>query len=224
MSNTMKPLLYGVIGGVTVLAGSILYNKFSDKKTKQGSAKSDVLDDSDKLDFNIFDTHQGDFDPEDASDFFSESSNHQSNPDIDMKALQQMRNDFFTSGYNAGKAEAAQEYSRGYTEGVKYGFSIAQANAAQKIDDAYEEGKLDGLNANAPDLSGIDCEPPLELDDVIKSGAIDHVYKPDEKSDSNSEETKEIASTPAAVVVEESKKKGEDPIVADNRASNKTKK
>lgn len=223
MSNTMKPLLYGLIGGVTVLAGSILYNKISEKKTKQGRVKSDVLDDSDELDFNIFDTHQSDFDPEDASDFFSESSNHQSNPDIDMKALQQMRNDFFTSGYNAGKAEAVQEYSRGYTEGVKYGYSIAQANAAQKIDDAYEEGKLDGLNANAPDLSGIDCEPPLELDDVIKSGAIDHVYKPDEKSDSNSEETKDIACATAVVVAEKDKKESEDPVIADNRASKQKK-
>lgn len=211
MSNPIKPFLYGLAGGAAVLASSILYNKIIEKKEEK---KPEVSDDDD-LDFNIFDTHQSDFDPEDAAEFFSDNSKTQPSPDIDMNALQQIRNDAFNSGYNAGLHVAnSREYNRGYDEGVRYGYGIAQANAAKKIDDAYEEGRLDGLNANAPDLSDVECEPPLELDEVIKSGAINHVYKPEDQNDVKSDEIKDIQHAIAALVIENNKLANEDPIIS----------
>lgn len=216
MSNTVKPLLYGLIGGATALAGSLLYTKITKKTAKQGSDKAGFSDDVDEPDFNIFDTQQSDFDPEDAADFFTESRNHQSNPDIDMNALQQIRNDAFNSGYNAGLHVANnREYNRGYDEGVRYGYSVAQANAAKDIDDAYVEGKLDGLNINAPDLSGVESDPPVEIDEVIKSGALNQVYKPDEK-ESQSEESDDIQHAIAAAVVAKVKTDGEAPVFTDS--------
>lgn len=211
MQNSVKPFLYGLIGGATVLAGNILYNKITTKTAKKGSDTPDVSDDDD-LDFEIFDSNHGDYDPEDAAEFFGEEQTPPK-PDIDMNALQQIRNDAFNSGYNAGLHVANnREYNRGYEEGVRYGYGIARADAAKDIDEAFEEGKIEGLNTNAPDLPDTASEPPIELEEVIKSNNFKLAYKPESK-EVEADKDEDVQHTLATAIVNYCCKDSDDPVI-----------
>ena len=91
----------------------------------------------------------------DVEDFFAEQKPEP--PQMDMSALQQIRNEAYAAGRVLGKRE-------GYAAGYAQGCVDTTAAADMKVDAAYMDGKLDGYaGSNTP-------EPP-DTDDEVGGAA-----------------------------------------------------
>ena len=145
MNKKLEAFCFALIGGAVATVADIAVSAYAARKYERY-----LHDDND--DPNPGEDCAGvDNDLDAFEDIFQDEPENQQ-PQVDLAALQQIRNDAYQNGYSAGYSAGYNNgASTGQQQGYQAGYAAAASAAAEQVQDAYKEGKLDVYDALNPE-------------------------------------------------------------------------
>lgn len=145
MNKKLEAFCFALIGGAVATVADIAVSAYAARKYERF-----LHDDND--DPNPGEDCAGvDNDLDAFEDIFQDAPEHQQ-PQVDLAALQQIRDDAYQNGYSAGYSAGYNNgASTGQQQGYQAGYAAAASAAAEQVQDAYKEGKLDVYDALNPE-------------------------------------------------------------------------
>lgn len=145
MNENKKAIICALIGGAVVAAVDVAISAYAARKYER-FLHDDKEHENDGLTPGA-DCDDVDNDPDAFEDIYQDAPDPKQ-PQVDLAALQQIRNDAYQNGYNVGYSTGYNAgSSTGQQHGYQAGYDAAATAVAEQVRDAYTEGKLDAYEA-----------------------------------------------------------------------------